>query len=166
MSERFRCGPAKPSTRVRIPFPPRVRKMDYYPELSMDQSPFITSPGPITVNRAPELRRGQASSDADTSFFRELIGGTPWRRFKVLARHIENGKRGDGKHCAIALAWKEAYPDDDVDISGEVPVINGYKIPLTVPIVNWVEQFDSNADVPEISLAIWNDPALTAANKV
>lgn len=125
----------------------------------MDQSPLIMPD--IAVNRAPELRRGQVPSGGDMNFFYDLMGKTPWRQFRIQARHIQEGRRGDGQHCAIALAWKEAYPDDEIDISGELPVINGYKLPLTAALVDWIDKFDSEQEVQENTVTVWNDPALT-----
>lgn len=69
----------------------------------------------------------------------------------VTEEHIKEGKPGSPKHCAVALAAQEVFPEAEVGVGVRGIYVDGedYKISLLLPRAaqDFVVKFDSGGEV-------------------
>lgn len=72
----------------------------------------------------------------------------------ITTRHIRAGAPHSACNCAAALALREALPGREIEVWGNVIVVDGVDIAPPPELVTWLDEYDELKNVAPIAFEI------------
>lgn len=89
--------------------------------------------------------------------FQKIVG----MEGRVTRKHIDESKRGDCEHCAVATVLSEMFPHYEVNVNGEEATIHTrgtvhVALLISESLGKWIDAYDQENDVGTLTLVIKN----------